>query len=301
MIRHGRLNEFAEWASNFSEDIFVTLKVYADETGTHDGADVIGLSGLMDSKGHWDKFNGKWNKVLKKYGPPYFHYREFRLNANTQPGDTYYGWTLEKRNEYLFELAMIVGETAVPVGGAWPTDHNKKQGIEGNPFDKTIRAFYKSTIDMINKHWPEYNDRVLFIFDGGSQKKWRDALNDVHAEAKKWDSRVGGILLADDKDPSHIALQGADLSAIRMRNHVRGYLETNGQIFDIDIIDFVVSKNVDPQFRNLPKATYEKLIRDMRYDEALQRRHGFIGQYVPLKHFDFKKYGYKYNYPNYEK
>ena len=30
---------FREWASNFSEGLFVMLKAYADETGTHKGAD----------------------------------------------------------------------------------------------------------------------------------------------------------------------------------------------------------------------------------------------------------------------
>jgi hypothetical protein len=32
MLRYGRKSKFAEWASNFSEGLFVVLKVYADES-----------------------------------------------------------------------------------------------------------------------------------------------------------------------------------------------------------------------------------------------------------------------------
>jgi hypothetical protein len=31
----------------------------------------------------------------------------------------------------------------------------------------------------------------------------------------------------------------------------------------------------------------------MREHEALKRRDGFKGAYIPIKHFDFEKYGYK--------
>jgi hypothetical protein len=52
-------SEFREWASNFSEGIFVMLKAYADETGTHKGADMIALAGLIESREYWKKSNRK--------------------------------------------------------------------------------------------------------------------------------------------------------------------------------------------------------------------------------------------------
>lgn len=104
---------YKEWTSNFSEGIFVMLKVYADDTGTHDGADMVGLSGLIDSKGHWDKFRLKWKAVLKECKAESFHYREYRRCANINPGDPYYGWSDEERENYLFKLAMLAGETMI--------------------------------------------------------------------------------------------------------------------------------------------------------------------------------------------
>ncbi|HEV2328533.1 MAG TPA: hypothetical protein VGY56_07070 [Verrucomicrobiae bacterium] len=96
---------------------------------THDGADMIVLSGLIDSRGHWEKFGGRWRKILEKYDAPFFHYREFRKNANTKPDDPFYGWSDEKRRNFLFELAMLVGESAVPSGSVFPIEHNKRKGI----------------------------------------------------------------------------------------------------------------------------------------------------------------------------
>jgi hypothetical protein len=261
---HGKTS-FKEWASIFSEGLFVMLTVYADETGIHDGADVVVLSGLMDSRGHWEKFDGKWRKVLKKYDADFFHYREFRKKANTKPGDPYYGWPDEKRRDFLFELAMLVGESAIPTGGMYPTTHNKKIGINNKPFDATINAFFNSTLVTLNMHWPEYDGRVHFIFDEAKNKReWTGPLTEIHKKFRDKDSRIGGISFGNDKkDPEHIALQAADFSAIHLRNETLEYVtvhggSVSGGIFDMGIIDFIVSKNVDPMFRNLPKEKTKK-------------------------------------------
>lgn len=66
-----------------------------------------------------------WQAVLDNYTAKFFHYREFRKDANTKPGDPYYGWSDEKRRNFLFRLAMLVGESAVPLGGAYPVEHKK--------------------------------------------------------------------------------------------------------------------------------------------------------------------------------
>ena len=97
----------------------------------------------------------------------------------------------------------------------------------------------------------------------------------------------------DDKDIAHLALQAVDLSAIHFRNNVREYIEAGNFKFDVGIIDFIVSKNQDIMFRNLPKEKTQKLVGDMLDHESRIRCNGFTGAYVPLKHFDFEKYGYK--------
>jgi hypothetical protein len=285
---------FKEWASNFSEGLFVMLKVYGDETGTHDGSDVVALSGLIETPEYWEKFNRRWKGVLDKSHAKYFHYREFRECANTKPGDPYYGWPAKKRRKFILRLAMLVGESAVPSGGSYPIKQREILGIKNNPYEQTIRAFYESTIFLINVHWPNYADRVLFVFDKCSKREWTGPLHEIHAEyERKYPSLIGGMAFEDDKDPVHLALQAADLSAIHFRNAVREYIGGEKQIFDIGIIDFIVSKNQDVMFRNLPKEKTQKLIDDLTEHESFMRRNGFRGAYIPLKHFDFQKYGYQ--------
>ncbi len=50
----------------------------------------------------------------------------------------------------------------------------------------------------------------------------------IHAEYRDMDKRIGGISFESDKDPEHLALQAADLSAIHFRNSARDYIETDG-------------------------------------------------------------------------
>lgn len=269
------------------------LKVYADETGIHEGADVVLLSGLIESREYWLKFNREWQSVLTNYDASFFHYREFRKLANTNPNDPYYGWSDEKRRHFIFRLAMIIGESAVPSGGAYAIERNTKLGIEKNPFAEAINAFYKSTIDILDKHWPEYDGRILFIFDKCDKREWTVPLHEIHAEFRSKDSRIGAIAFADDRNPEHLALQAADFSGIHFRNVARQYVETEGHEVDIGIIDFLVNKNVDVMFRNLPRAKTKKLIEEMREHETYARSKGFKGAYYPLQHFPFEEYGYK--------
>jgi hypothetical protein len=279
-------------ASNRLEGHFLMLKVYADETGTHDDADVVILSGLIETPVYWESFNRRWKGILDRAGAKYFHYREFRECANIKPSAPYYGWPISKRKKFIFKLAMLVGESAVPTGGMYPTTHNKKIGINNKPFDSAIDAFYRSTLVTLDSHWRNYTGQVLFVFDKSNNRKWTEPLIEIHRKFMDKDPRIEDIEFEDDKNPSHLALQAADLSAIHLRNETREYVAAGGGIFDMGIIDFIVSKNIDPQFRSVPKEMVAKIIGDMRKDEALKRRNGFTGAYIPIKHFDFKKYGY---------
>jgi hypothetical protein len=286
-------SHFMEWASNLSEGLYMIARVYGDESGTHDDADVVILSGLMQSPEYWDKFNLKWRAVLDNYGAKYFHYREFRADANTQPGDPYYGWSAEKRRHFVFKLALLVGDSAVPSGGAYAKERNAELGLKKVPFEETIRSFFESTIAMLNLHWRNQIEKVLFIFDDCKNRKWTGPIHKIHAEYKEKYPLIGGMAFEDDKDNKHLGLQAADLSTMLFRNGVRQYVETEGEHIDVGILDFIVTKNQDVMFRNLPAKKTQKLIDDMRGHEAWVRKKGFKGAYHPLKHFPFKQYGYQ--------
>ena len=60
------------------------LVVYADESGTHDktgkqnGAREATVAGIAALRDDWIQFCKEWQRVLDKYGAPYFHYKEWR-------------------------------------------------------------------------------------------------------------------------------------------------------------------------------------------------------------------------------
>ncbi len=116
----------------------------------------------------------------------------------------------------------------------------------------------------------------------------------VHQEYVFRDFRIGGIAFESDKDEAHLGLQAADFSAMRFRNISREFIEREGRLLGLaGTIDFLINKNVDVEFRMLPKDRVSKLINDMRAHENYVRKRGFKGTYFPLKDFPFKKYGYK--------
>jgi hypothetical protein len=292
------LRLFEEWASNFSEGLFMTLKLYADESGIHSGAKVVVLAGLIESREYWQSFNHRWKGVLDNHAARYFHYREFRENAAAKQDSQYYGWSKEKRKNFIYRLAMLTGESAVPVGGGSRVERKFDSGANLNPFEQAIRNFYESTIKMLNLHWPKYDGKVLIILDNCDEKEWTGPLHQIHTEYKNKDSRIGGLSFEDDKDPLHCGLQAADLSTMHFRNGANQYIDTpEGELIDASLIDFIVHKNQDLDFRSLDKKKYEKLIFDIRDHEATQtalwRQQGIKKTYYPLENFPFEKYGYK--------
>jgi len=297
--------KFDEWASCFDGGIFAMLKLYADESGTHDGAEVTILGGVMESADYWREFCREWSGVLNNYDAPfnkpphekvrYFHFREFRPAANTKPGDSYYDWSPVKRRNFLYSLAMVLGHSAVPVGGAYATARNAKLGIPKDPFEETIRSFYGSVTAMLDLYWPK--ERVHIVFDEDKTKKpkkgWLALIHHIHQEYKDKDWRFATLAFDDDK--TCLPLQGADFTSMYFRNTVQQYVALEGQSAgEAQIIEFIINKNQDPRFRRPDKKKFKAMIDDMRDDEskktALWRSQGLKRTYFPIKDFDFKNY-----------
>jgi hypothetical protein len=54
----------------------VIIRVCGDESGTHDGSDIMMLAGYVATVGQWNPFDIGWNRALKRVGLPYFHATE---------------------------------------------------------------------------------------------------------------------------------------------------------------------------------------------------------------------------------
>jgi len=229
--------QFAEWASLFSGKIFVTLTVYADESGTHDptgnlrGSEAPVFGGFMDTFDRWQIFRTHWESVLDKYKVPYFHYREFApvLKTRNDPKSPYYGWDDRKRDEFIFELAAVAGHQ-VPVASML-----KLKGMVGRTADDlywtAIDCCFQNVIFQLNSFWPNQKDKVNFIFDQNENREWIGRWAGVFSEWKQKEPRLGSYSFADKKDPINYPLQAADLLAYRVRKGALMRLDSDKPLF----------------------------------------------------------------------
>ena len=84
----------------FSKELFVILRIYADESPTDKA---LSLCGFMATADYWAKFSRRWNAVLWDHRAPYFHFREFADKANRWKieGNPYLGWNEKQRDSFL--------------------------------------------------------------------------------------------------------------------------------------------------------------------------------------------------------
>ena len=77
----------------------IFLQFYLDESGVHDGSPYVVVSGFMSSQAQWLEFEGKWRKLLDRWGLDFFHMSDF---------EGYYGpyseWTAEQHRDRLNQL-----------------------------------------------------------------------------------------------------------------------------------------------------------------------------------------------------
>ena len=226
--------------------------VYADESGTHDksgnleGSEVAVFAGFAAKVESWIRFRKDWQAVLKKYSATYFHFNEWSgasaVARNIRPATSqhqenpYYGWTIDRLDNFFLELAKIAGAgSKVKVGGYVDTrcyaeslKHNPKQP-PSNPHEASVWWFYESVIGDVKAKWPRLQAPMSFYYDQ-SDTAWQNAIINVHHSYQKLNSRIKEIAFADKKDSLHSPLQAADMLAYRLHQIARKYRQYDKRV-----------------------------------------------------------------------
>ena len=282
------------------------LQVYADESGTNDpagqakGSEVPVVAGYIASADYWTRFCAEWKAALDRHRAPYFHFREFASKHLCAKRDSpYYQWNHERRDDFLYDLAMIAGDVAVPIGGLYDAKKHHALGFNGDPFKGAFAAFFNDVREAMDTHWPGCTDKVLFIFDNNDNKKWRESLHEVYDFFKEKDGRFGELTFEDDKDPKHLGLQAADMSAYATRQQGVPHMESGKQLQPMRILDIILNKNLRPaQFAGIHPLVWGMIINLFRADQKKQKREWAAQglpkkRYYPYEHFPFEKYKLK--------
>jgi hypothetical protein len=232
--------DFKEWASLFHGEIFVKIAIYVDESGTHDetgnrpGSQVAILAAFAAKVETWAKFCKGWQAALDKFGAPYFHFYDFSSAVRVAKGgkadskfakNPYKGWTVDKLDGFLLELAAIAGGgNKAYIGGQFNVQRFAKAKAPGNPREGCANWFYESVMQELRFKWPKVSTVTEFFYDQTDDRNWQHIICDTHHSYQKINARIGTIAFADKKE--HLPLQAADMLAYRLRqigNQYHGY------------------------------------------------------------------------------
>jgi Protein of unknown function (DUF3800) len=298
----GRL--FNEWADEFSEKLFVILKVYFDESESFDGdgkSKIIVVGGYIALKDEWRKFTDEWRAVLDKNGIKNFHFHQFHAKTDDE-NNPYRNWTDDERDEFFYDLAMVLSERLIPVGGSYDTKRHQELSNTNNPIDSVFKRFFDDLQVAATEHWPQFTggdfeNKILFIYDKTTNPKWLLPLHNNHRMKSDEDSRFGGLSFENDEDPRHLGLQAADFYCGIFRQASERQYATK-QLMDYRIIDIIITRHLREQNHKwsltaINPAKFRLMIHYLREDSKRQKqewsKQGIKQVYYPLKHCPLAK------------
>ena len=217
------------------------LAMYVDESGMHDGADLIALGGYIGWKDDWGRFCSEWEQVLCEYHVPEFHAVEFMRSPAKQELDKdspYRGWEPEKREQFILDLAAAT--TPHVVGGVVAlvklSDYNAifpdwlKEHVE-HPY-----CFcFQSLLEMILEDWrvifrnfhPVYSKSTQLALVLDRNRQYGRMAMEVHGTMsgdRDKEHRFGSITFASRH--SALPIQASDLLIYRMVKRIRAVEKT---------------------------------------------------------------------------
>lgn len=83
------------------------IKLFVDESGTHEGSPIVSVAGYMARGLKWQKFTTEWRRVLKPRGIEIFH----ATDCAALRGE-FQGWTPENRDKLVRSLLPIIPKYA---------------------------------------------------------------------------------------------------------------------------------------------------------------------------------------------
>jgi hypothetical protein len=225
----------------------MNLLAYADESYLLDGnSDVIAVAGWLSCETRLDKFNTAWKKVLDSYGARHFHFREFVDKSHRNFKMTQYdGWDELKRENFLFDLALVACELGAPVGGCSFPDKTKREKQDSFLLKKHayFLFFYNAVIcTRIFETFDAQVDKIDFIFDENDDPNWFNALNEAFNEWKE-QGRAPFSNWSQSNDKDCYALQAADLYVYAMRQNAERFLKNGMKPSHARVLDFILEKN----------------------------------------------------------
>jgi hypothetical protein len=181
---------------------------FFDESGTHDGSEIVAMGGLVSSYDNRSRWEVEWNNILRARGIKVFHFSE----SMARKGEFDNEWTDLQRDNFMERLCTTVSDNIV-VGVAVSTFRDQFERVVPKDLQKQIKHPYYFglyhclwqilTLERISRGRITLQKSIRFLFD--RKKGFESFASGIYYSVKeefdkrlKWNTGFGDIGLTQN-------------------------------------------------------------------------------------------------------
>jgi Protein of unknown function (DUF3800) len=195
------------------------LKVYMDESGTHDGSDVVTVAAYIAKPRVWMDFTKRWN--LAKRPIRVFHAVDC---ANLK--EEFEGWDPIERDKYVAKILPVIGDTEMLLplaAGIVLKDYDMLlppsdpvRDMLGNPYGACFHWVVQTLLESLAQRG-DSTQRIAFFHEINQFKE--DALRTFDLIKERYPGRSLTLTFGTKQD--YVPLQSADILAYESMKRLR--------------------------------------------------------------------------------
>lgn len=198
----------------------VAIVAYFDESGTHDGSEVMTFAGYAAEEDQWIRFCVDWSALLREFGLTHCHMADLE---NFKLIKDFEGWDLTKKHEFLRRAIGLI-HCRVRKGFSYSINVSDYTAVIAGKYDHLLGNMYTFCVGGVLReieYWAdEFKvDHIAYVFEQGAELS--NQIPDLMEMASNEDNlsrfRVSNRSFFEKKQM--FPLQAADILAYETRKH----------------------------------------------------------------------------------
>jgi hypothetical protein len=134
------------------------LRAYFDESGTHNGARVTGVSGFIGPVDEWDRLENEWESELERFTKDTGHeIKDFHAYECENGEEFWVGIHRSIREAYYQRLARVLVKYTALMGVSFSIENDKWDAFTSAEFKKRYRSPYQLCADSCFQQVASYS------------------------------------------------------------------------------------------------------------------------------------------------
>jgi hypothetical protein len=139
--------------------LVLALRAYFDDSGTHDGSEVVTVAGYISRPEQWVPFAQEWSSAINEWELDFFHMADFAVRASKSK---YAAWDDQERR---FRFARLV--SIVPKRLFDQIYSKKAKRFVGGAYGLAASACFLEAAHILEPDYP--SARVAYVFEAGTR------------------------------------------------------------------------------------------------------------------------------------